>query len=76
MVFTDLSSYVRTLDEHQTVVYNELTDVSEERMASIFRVEDKKMLYEVCCSSNNRGLYATVHSLSPLLLFHHIVQCS
>jgi hypothetical protein len=26
------------------------------------------MLYEVCCSSSNRGLYVTVHSSSVLLL--------
>jgi hypothetical protein len=26
------------------------------------------MIYEVCCSSNNRGLYVTVYSSNPLLL--------
>jgi hypothetical protein len=26
------------------------------------------MMYEVCCSSNNIGVYVTVHSSSPLLL--------
>jgi hypothetical protein len=32
------------------------------------------MLYEVCCSSNNRGLYVTVHSSSPFHLSQHIVE--
>lgn len=32
------------------------------------------MIYEVCCSPNNRGLYVTLHCSSPLLLLRHIVD--